>query len=182
METLLPMYSINYIYRSATIKMNRFLFIIFIFCLAACNQAGKTGNTPKADTIVRHDTININNENNWQQGFGLTHDPAIDSVWGKPVKFYISNAACSPVAIDFYQGQFRPTDNNTTEALLKLTTTDDKSLRPFYRWCLDKTIQIQDGALAEYTGIPARAYAEKFPDEFFAYLDTDTTRGKYNDC
>jgi len=159
------------------------VFIFFLFCLAACDQSAKTSNAkiPKADTVIKHDTIYINNELNWQEGFDLTHDMDIDSISGKPVKFYIDNPACSPVAIDFYRGQFRPTDNNTTEALLRLVTTADNNLRPFYRWCLDKTIQVQDGALAEYTGIPAREYAERFPAEFFAYMDTDTTKGKYKD-
>jgi hypothetical protein len=116
-----------------------------------------------------------------QQGFGLTHDPEVDSIWGKSVKFYINNPKCSPIAIDFYQGQYRPTDNNTTAALLSLVTTNDNELRPFYRWCLNKTIQIQDGALAEYTGVPARQYAEKFPKEFFEYMEYDTTGDKYAD-
>jgi len=163
--------------------MKPFLFISFLFCLAGCNQADKAGNSKpsKTDTVFKHDTIYINNDSKWQEGFGLTNDPDIDTVWGKPVKFYISNPKCSPIAIDFYQGQSRPLDNNTTAALLELVTTNDKNLRPFYRWCLNKTIQIQDGALAEYTGIPAREYAEKYPDEFVAYMDADTTGKRYND-
>jgi hypothetical protein len=159
-------------------------FIPYLFLLIACN--GKHSDhlfserKLQPDTIIIHDTIYVNNQNDWQQGFGLTHESEIDSVWGKPVKFYIKNPKCSPTAIDFYLGEFRPTDNNTTSALLKLVTTDDNNLRPFYRWCLNKTIQIQDGALAEYTGLAARQYAEKFPKEFFEYIDSDTSLSKYN--
>ena len=134
-----------------------------------------------SDTVIKHDTIFYNNDRNWQDGFGLTHDPVVDSIWGKPVKFYIDNPKCSPIAIDFYRGEFRPSDNSTTAALLQLVTTDNNQLRPFYRWCLNKTIQIQDGALGEYTGVPARQYAEKFPKEFFEYMDYDTTGNKYLD-
>ncbi|MBP6731604.1 MAG: hypothetical protein KA149_06065 [Chitinophagales bacterium] len=115
----------------------------------------------------------------WQRGFNLAHSPVKDSVWGKPVKFYISNKKCSPLAIAFYYGTFRPTDNDSTEKLLALITTSDTSLRPFYRWVLSKTIQIQDGALGEYTGIPARRYAEVFPIEFFTYMDSDKTGNRY---
>ncbi len=165
--------------------MRLLIFLSFLFYLIACTnrQGDKTGNakTLKADTVLKHDTIYIKTDNNWQDGFGLTNEPERDSVWGKPVKFYIDNPKCSAIAIDFYLGQFRPTDNNTTAALLELVTTDDKNLRPFYRWCLNKTIQIQDGALGEYTGVPARRYAEKFPREFFEYMDSDTTNEKYND-
>ena len=164
--------------------MKTLKFIVsFIFLTACSDRQNRTAitNQPIAkDSVIRHDTI-VQNNDDWQQNFGLTHDPEVDSVWGKPVKFYIGNPKCSRLAIDFYLGQFRPTDNITTAALLALVTTDDSQLRPFYRWCLNKTIQIQDGALAEYTGVPARQYSEKFPKEFFEYMDYDTTDGKYAD-
>ena len=165
--------------------MKTLLFIFLTLYLSSCSdrQGEKpfVATKPLTDTFIKHDTVYLNNQYNWQEGFGLTHDPEEDSIWFKPVKFYIDNPKCSPIAIDFYLGELRPTDNHTTEALLKLATTDDSNLRPFYRWCLNKTIQIQDGALAEYTGIPARLYAEKYPTEFFEYMDIDTTLEKYKD-
>ena len=164
--------------------METLKFIISLILLTSCaDRQSKTATAKQIalkDTVIKHDTIFYSN-NDWQQGFGLTHNPEVDSIWGKPVKFYIDNPKCSPIAIDFYQGQFRPADNNTTAALLSLVTSNDNDLRPFYRWCLNKTIQIQDGALAEYTGVPARQYAEKFPKEFFMYMDYDTTGNKYTD-
>ena len=164
--------------------MKTVISAIYIFCLMACTDSGnrqKISSIPlSADTVTKLDTAKIINDRDWQINFGLTHDPATDSVWGKPVKFYIENPNCSPIAADFYKGRFRPTDDDTTENLLKLVTTDDKILRPFYRWCLSRTIQIEDGALAEETGIPARSYAEKFPDEFFTYMDSDRTNNEYN--
>lgn len=160
-------------------------FIPIIFLLSKCTERQikptLEGKSFKQDSSVKYDTVYINDQNDWQAGFGLTHDPKIDSVWGKPVEYYIDNPECSPIAIDFYQGEFRPTDNRITATLLGLVSTNDKNLRPFYRWCLNKTIQIQDGALGEYTGEPARRYAEKFPNEFFEYMDYDTTREKYSD-
>lgn len=162
------------------------LFILPVSCLLACSEGRRdkviSSTKPATDMAVVHDTVYVTNaDNDWQRNFGLTHNPQIDSIWFKPVSFYIDNPKCSPIAIDFYQGQFRPSDNHTTEALLKLVTTDDQNLRPFYRWCLSKTIQVEDGALGEYTGVPARRYAEKFPQEFFSYIDYDTTKGKYRD-
>jgi hypothetical protein len=163
--------------------MKTLTFMIPLMLLIACTgKQSPTRNAQKpaiTDTVVKHDTIFCTNTG-WQNGFGLTHDPEVDSIWEKPVKFYIDNPKCSPIAIDFYLGQFRPADNNTTAALLSLVTTDDNQLRPFYRWCLNKTIQIQDGALAEFTGVPARQYAEKFPEEFFDYMDYAATGGKYD--
>ncbi len=160
-------------------------FIVASIVLTACTgRQNKTNDIHKivsTDTVIKHDTVFDCNNYDWQQSFGLTHDPEVDSVWGKPVKFYIDNPKCSPIAKDFYSGQFRPTDNYTTTALLELVTTKDNALRPFYRWCLNKTIQIQDGALGEMTGVPARQYAEKFPREFFEYMDYDATGEKYLD-
>ena len=133
------------------------------------------------DSIKNQDTILSTKEINWQASFDLTHNPELDSIWGKPVKFYIENPNCSSTAIDFYFGKFRPMDDTATANLLMLVTTNDNNLRPFYRWCLNKTILIQDGALGEYTGVPARQYAEKFPLEFFEYMDSDTSGDKYLD-
>jgi hypothetical protein len=87
----------------------------------------------------------------------------------------------SVLALAFYYGRLKPSDDEVTDRLLELAATDNQKLRPFYRWCLNKTIVIQDGALGEHTGVPARKYAEKFPKEFFEYMDYDTTGEKYTD-
>lgn len=129
------------------------------------------------DTIYVCDTIH--RDYNWQENFGLKHKPDIDSIWHKPVSYYIDDPACSPVAQDFYFGQFRPGDNRTTAYLLSLAYTQNNKLRPFYRWCLSKTIDVQDGALGEYTGSPAQEYAERFPKELIGYLSYDTTGSRY---
>lgn len=146
-------------------------FITFLIFFVACtnrqNKAKSVEQIGTADTIIKYDTIFYNNRD-WQDGFGLTHNPDIDSIWNKPVSYYLSDKECSGLASDFYYGELRPSDNGTTSELLNLITTDNNKLRPFYRWCLNKPIQIQDGALGEYTGVPARQYAEKFPKEFLS--------------
>ena len=148
--------------------------IAIIVLLTACGSGPqKPDSSPEPNAVV----YNID----WQEGFGLTHDTLVDSIWQKPVKFYLDQPGCSPLARDFYFGIFRPSDNDSTAELLELATTDNGQLRPFYRWCLNKTIQIQDGALGEYTGVPARRYAEKFPIEFFVYMDQDTSGSRYLD-
>jgi len=121
------------------------------------------------------------NQNNWQEGFGLTHNIDKDSIWNKPVRFYVENKNCNQTAKDFYFGKYRPIDEPKTAELLMLVTTENSELRPFYGWILNKTILIQDGALGEYTGVPARKYAEKYPKEFFEYMDYDKTGKKYSD-
>lgn len=163
--------------------MNYIKFLFAIILLTACtnkkSNKSEIHHSASFDTIIKHDTIYFSNYRDWQEGFGLTHNPDKDSIWNKPVSYYINDKDCSGLAIDFYYGELRPSDNGITSELLKLVSTDNNKLRPFYRWCLNKTIQIQDGALGEYTGVPARKYAEKFPEEFFEYMDYDTTNEKY---
>jgi hypothetical protein len=156
------------------------VFILFTSCCDKQNTGGNT-RTILTDTVYIHDTIIAADTRFWQEGFGLTHEPAKDTIWFKPVSYYIADKECSGLALAFYYGRLAPSDDEVTDKLLELAATDNQKLRPFYRWCLNKTILIQDGALAEHTGIPARKYAKKFPKEFFEYMDYDTTGDKYAD-
>lgn len=157
----------------------RLIILIFtiLLTIVLCKDKKKTDNI---SFDKKPDSSNIKIDD-WQKGFELTHNPDIDSIWQKPVKYYISNKNCDSTAIKFYLGVYRTTDEPETARLLNLITTDNDSLRPFYRWILNKTILIQDGALGEYTGLPARKYAEKFPKEFFEYMDSDKSGKKYLD-
>jgi hypothetical protein len=154
---------------------------LLVTCKNSVDKKPASITKSKKDTIYIHDTTFLNNVNNgeWQIGFGLTHDPQKDSIWNKPVSFYLNDEQCNSLTFDFYYGYSRPSDNGATAELLKLACTDNTKLRPFYRWCLDKTISVSDGALSELVGVPARKYAEKFPDEFFEYLDTEKDKTKY---
>ena len=165
-------------------SMKIYFLILLSFILFSCSK--KTDSDSKKlesktldSTTLKSAEKETSVSNSYQAGFHLTHNIEVDSVDGKPVKFYIENKNCDSLAIAFYYGKYRPTDDNLTENLLALSSTNDKNLRPFYRWILDKTIEISDGALAEYPGIPARKYAEKFPEELFDFLDSDTSKTRY---
>lgn len=136
--------------------MKRIVSLLFLMILFSCKKQEAIVVKENKDTIEYEST-------DWQEGFGLTYSIDFDSVWGKPMRYYITNRNCDSVARDFYLGVYRPKDEPKTARLLSLITTDNDSLRPFYRWILNKTILIQDGALGEYTGLPARKYAEKYP-------------------
>jgi len=163
------------------------LSIIVTVSVLSCRDRHSTEKensiTPKIVASLEPDTSHIKsktNDRDWQEGFNLSHDPDRDSIWFKPVSYYLSDNNCSELASDFYYGRLKPNDDTTTDELLVLALTDNKKLRPFYRWCLNKTIAIQDGALGEHTGVPARKYAEKFPEEFFEYMEIDTSGEKLN--
>jgi hypothetical protein len=171
--------------------MRNLIFLTFLVFNFSCKK-----HLSNEDLIIKTETIQSNKVINiipkkeavdfelntdWQENFGLTHDIDKDSIWNKPVRFYVNNPNCNKTATAFYFGKFKPEDNKETEKLLELVVLDDSNLRPFYRWILNKTILIQDGALGEYTGLPARKYAEKFPNEFFEYMDFDTSGEKYID-
>lgn len=161
--------------------MKAYSFLVVLVAFLSCNSHSSKENIAlKPDTIKVHDTIYLPRDNyDWQESFGLTHNPEKDSIWNKPVSYYIYEKDCSGLAFDFYHGILRPSDNGSTTELLKLAVTENRKLRPFYRWCLNKTLIVSDGALGELTGVPARQYAEKFPDEFFEYLDSTDDGSKY---
>jgi hypothetical protein len=153
-------------------------FIIAIsFLIIACNDNSQ----PKQQVSIDSSQVNLNDttKNVWVDKLNQRRYPLPDSIGGKPVSFYIDNPKVASIAKLFYQAQFRPIDNDSTTQLLSYVTTDDSTIRPFYRWCLDFTIQISDGALAEYPGEPALKYATKFPKEFFVYMDKDKSGQRY---
>ena len=159
------------------------LFVVIAF-FHAC--AEKPYSKPKRfvfkDTILVRDTVIMYPpEKDWQQMLNLSHDPDVDTVAGKPVNYYLKDSSCSGLASDFYYGFLKPSDNGTTDELLKLACSPNSKLRPLYRWCLEVTISISDGALAEHVGDPARKYAELYPEEFFGYMDNDTSGRRYDD-
>ncbi|MGN6166507.1 MAG: hypothetical protein ACTHOF_18395 [Flavisolibacter sp.] len=160
--------------------MRQFLFAI-IFFLTACNNQTQSQQKASVDTLQTvaqtHDTDIA--QNIWVDKFNGQPYPLPDSMGGKPAFFYLDNPNVASIAKALYTGQFRPTDNDSTTQLLSYVTTNDSSIRPFYRWCLDFTIQISDGALAEYPGEPALKYATKFPKEFFAYMDKEKSGQRY---
>ncbi len=164
--------------------MKIYTLYILVFLLFSCSK--KADADSEIVAVKNNDTLPSiavdslqHYETDWQDGFHLTHNSAIDSIDGKPVKFYIQNKNCDSLAIAFYYGKYRPSDDHFITNLLALSSTNDNNLRPFYRWILDKTIEISDGALGEYPGVPARKYAEKFPSEFFKFMDADSTKERY---
>ena len=163
----------------------KYTTIFLVIFLISCTSGHKDRNISTSD-VANQDSLkidrvdNLNPTNNktvcadsnydWQSDFDLSHDIDRDTIWYKPVRYYLEMSDCSQRAKDFYYGKKRPSDDEQTEKLLKLVLTKNSELRPFYRWILAKTIDIQDGALAEMTGVPARMYAEKFPNEFLEYM------------
>lgn len=116
--------------------------------------------------------------NFWIDRFGIVRTPQRDTIDGYAVQYYLNHSQVAKIAKDFYRGRFRPKDDDSTAVLLDLVTTSNNEIRPFYRWCLDATIEISDGALGEYPGEPALAYASKYPKEFFMYMDK--SKARYN--
>jgi hypothetical protein len=161
----------------------RQLFIVAFIFLSACNENKQLNQTSSSDssTIISQKNTEdpISPKNIWIDRLNGQRYRLPDSIGDRAVSFYLDHPKVADIAKSFYKGQFRPTDNDSTNRLLSYVTTDDNIIRPFYRWCLDFTISISDGALAEYPGKPALAYAAKFPKEFFAYMEKDTSRQHY---
>jgi hypothetical protein len=169
--------------------MKPFLFLLLLTGFFSCAENNNTGNMPPpkkqiATTAPEPKTsAAVTNKapvvNYWQQDWHFTLDPDKDSIWFRPVRYYLDNKECAAIARDFYEGRLRPSDDSLTTALMELAAKGNDSLRPFYRWCLHQVLLISDGALGELTGVPARQYAEKFPDEFFHWLDKEAGKGAW---
>lgn len=155
--------------------MNKlFVFLLTVWLFLSCgSQREEHDNSEKQSTADSTPIVNPSN-NPSQKQYLLP-----DTIGGKPVTFYLYDTNIAPIAKALYLGQFIPTDNDSTTQLLSYAITNDSIVRPFYRWCLDFTIQISDGALAEYPGAPALQYATRFPNEFFAYMDKDKSAQRY---
>jgi hypothetical protein len=59
-------------------KIRILLLIIIGILFLSCNE---NPNKSKPEKTGK-------NQNNWQEGFGLTHNIDKDSIWNKPVRFY----------------------------------------------------------------------------------------------
>jgi hypothetical protein len=162
---------------SDSLKFMRSIIAISFF-LIACTDQTQSHQKEQVDTL-RTLTGTNSAKNIWTDKLNGRHYPLPDSIGEKPVSFYLDNSKVVSIAKALYEGQFRPIDNDSTTELLSYATTNDSTIRPFYRWCLDFTIHISDGALAEYPGVPAFQYATKFPKEFFDYMDKDKSGQRY---
>lgn len=151
------------------------IYARIIICLSILLNSNYVTAQLHSKTVVRKNHTG----NFWVEEFGIKRHPEKDLIGGRPAQFYLNNPKVQSIAKNFYQGKFRPTDNDSTTYLLSLVTTPNSTIRPFYRWCLDQTINIADGALGEYLGEPALKYAIKYPQEFFEYMDKDKTRQRY---
>ncbi|WP_345949826.1 hypothetical protein ABDD95_23555 [Mucilaginibacter sp. PAMB04274] len=154
--------------------MLKAVLIIVLTLFFACNIYAQTNTTS-----IKSKSHNKPTGDFWIDYFAIKHNPYKDSIDGKPVKFYLDHPKVAPIAKNFYKGKYRPSDNDSTSLLLSLCLTNNAEIRPFYRWCLNATIEIADGALSEYPGEPALNYAIKYPKEFFGYMDKDKSGIRY---
>lgn len=163
--------------------MKQIIVSIFVL-LTACNesrQAIQKKDVDSLNSVLQTNAIDTIKKtgNIWVDRLNGKQYPLPDSIDDKPVSFYLNHPSVTEIAKSLYKGQFRPTDNDSTTELLSYITTKDDTVRPFYRWCLDFTILISDGALGEYPGSPALKYATMFPKEFFDYMDKDISGERY---
>ena len=156
------------------------LFVTVLFFGNSC-QTKREGKVYRVEERLVRDTVYLSMpRRDWQKDFGLSHNPNEDTILGNPASMYLNNVHCSGLAKAFYYGQYKPTDDFITPELLNLALTEQDSLRPFYLWCLSKTILISDGALGEYIGSPARAFIEQYPKAFFELMDKENSPQLYN--
>jgi hypothetical protein len=155
------------------------VLVLIVACNNKVTEQRSSDSSKTVHQVLTDDSTKKESKRIWTDRLNGQQYPLPDSINGKPVSFYINHPKVALIAKALYKGQFRPGDNDSTTELLSYITTEDSTIRPFYRWCLDFTISISDGALGEYPGSPALDYAMKYPKEFFDYMDKDVSGQRY---
>jgi hypothetical protein len=143
------------------------LFLFFISCSEGENKKYDNGLVAKTDTIVgSQEPYDF-----WKEHSSYAGIVKRDSIDGKPVEFYLTHPRMIAVGKAFYEGRFRPLDDDSTFALLDSASTRDSILRPFYVYCFDMILKMSDGALSEGMWGYAMNYVWKYPREFIELAD-----------
>lgn len=164
----------------------RILLLIMIFFALSCKENKKTGEQTHNDTAITSVKAPVkdtspNKINYWMDRRNRRQIPLPDSINGKPLSFYLNHPKVSAIGKALYKGEFLLTNTDSITTLLSYVTTTDSVLRPFYRWCLNFIISIHPLPMAvpDYVGDYVLEYATKFPQEFFSYMDKDTSGRRY---
>lgn len=105
----------------------------------------------------------------------------VDSLNGKPISFYLENPETNELVKSFYQGEFLPSDNDKTFALLDILVEKNEVIYPFYFHCLNSICLLSDGALSEVMGNPCLKMVYNYPNYTFSFFkDNIPVFDRYN--
>ncbi|RKD87849.1 hypothetical protein [Mangrovibacterium diazotrophicum] len=156
--------------------MKKSYYTIVSFVILACQPAVNTKPNSGTDKIeivtekhlakndsaeTKYKSESTNEESSYQADLPkinaddmpeIKRDLQVDSVAGKPIRFYLENPNLVVSAKRFYNGEIYPTDDSITFDLLDSLTTNNSELSPFYKLLFDYICDISDGALSEVMG------------------------------
>lgn len=87
----------------------------------------------------------------------------------KPLDVYLKSNEVSQEAKDYYNKEFKGSDNDKTFSILDSLETRNNNTRPFYIFLATLMLQSSDGALSEGLGRYCAAFIESHPTELVAY-------------
>lgn len=90
----------------------------------------------------------------------------IDSLNDKPIEYYLNHYGIDYFSKEFYQGNFRVSDDAATFSLMDSILTDNDNTRPFYLFNFCRIIEMSDGALSEGAAEYCREFILKHPCEY----------------
>jgi hypothetical protein len=89
----------------------------------------------------------------------------------KPIKFYLNHPQIHLHIKSYYLGVATPDNQHEYDMLLDSLKTDNAETRPFYFFVLLRMMQLADLESSRYIAPHIRSFAERRPDEFYAYVD-----------
>jgi hypothetical protein len=87
--------------------------------------------------------------------------------------FYLDNKQISKTAKDFYNGEFKASDDTRTFSILDSLRTRNNLTRPFYIYLVSKMLDKADGTMSEELGNKCKEFVEQYPDHLIDFLYSD---------
>ena len=133
--------------------------IVFILLLFACtgNQKSESENLVYKTTS---DTISTRSSS--------LNDDYSDTC---SIEYFLNAPEIHDLSKSFWQGEFRPSDDQPTQSILNNLETSNKKHLPFYILVVDKINKMADGALTEMTIYATRDLVENKTLEFFNFFN-----------
>ena len=103
----------------------------------------------------------------------LTTQLYSNSAYSQPlceINNYLKSAMISEVAKNYYKGEFRASDDDSTIGIIDSINTTNHFTRPFYLLLVSKIMVHSDGALSEVLSLSCKDFFEKHPDYLIEFL------------
>lgn len=92
----------------------------------------------------------------------------------KDITYYLKHSSVSKVAKDYYLGNLKPGDDDTTYSIADSMSTTNSDTRPFYIYLVSRMLVYNEHrAVSEGLGIICKHYVQNEPNRLISFLYCD---------